>query len=83
MSKKCRCNLISFDHVNIYMLLIILGAFLKAFKEHITSNLSKLRQGEANEPGKQHPVIITINYAFGLCLSFIFFIIYKIYIPFR
>ena len=79
MSKKCRYNLISFDHVNLYMLLIILRAFLKAFKEHITSNLSKLRQGEANEPGKQHPVIITINYAMGLCLSFILLIIYKLY----
>ena len=30
-------------------------------------------------PEKQHPVIITINYALGLCLSFILFIIYKIY----
>ena len=77
MPKKCRCKIISFGHINLYILLIILGALFKAAKELITSNSEKLGQDEAKDPEKQHPIIITINYALGLCLSFIFFIIYK------
>ena len=79
MSKKCRCNIISFGHINLYLLLIPLGASLKAVKEKVISLSDKLSKGLANEPKKQHPVIITINYAMGLCISFILFIIYKIY----
>ena len=77
MPKKCRCKIISFGHINLYILLIILGALFKAAKDLITSNSEKLGQDEAKDPEKQHPIIITINYALGLCLSFIFFIIYK------
>ena len=76
MSKKCRCNIISIGNINRYILLIILGAFFKALKDYIKS-LSKELDWKKSK--KQHPVIITINYAMGLCLSFIFFIIYKIY----
>ena len=79
MPNKCGCNIISFGHLNLYILLILLGALFKAVKEYITSYSKLLRQGQANEPEKQHPIIITINYAMGLCLSFILFIIYKIW----
>ena len=78
MEKKCGCNLITFGQKNLYMLLILLGAVFRAAKEIIASSSDILRKGCANEPEKQHPVIITINYSMGLCLSFIFFIIYKI-----
>ena len=77
MSKKCRCNIISFGHINLYILLIPLGALFKAAKDIITSRSEKLGKDDAKNPENQHPVIITINYALGLCLSFIFFIIYK------
>ena len=76
MAKKCKCKIISFGHINLYFLLIPLGALFRAAKELITSNSTKF--GETDKE-KQHPIIITINYASGLCLSFIFFLIYKIY----
>ena len=75
MAKKCKCKIISFGHINLYFLLIPLGALFRAAKELITSHSTKF--GETDKE-KQHPIIITINYASGLCLSFIFFIIYKI-----
>ena len=58
MSKKCRCNIISFGHTNIYLLLILLGASLKAVKEKVISLSDKLSKGKATETYKQHPVII-------------------------
>ena len=78
MSKKCGCgcNLIKCGHTNLYILLILLGALFGTAKEIITYK-SKMGQSLENEPEHQHPIITTINYAFGLCLSFIFFIIYK------
>ena len=78
MSKKCKFNIISFGHINLYLLLILLGAFFNAAKYLITSKSDKLGQDDPKEPEKQHPVIITIIYALGLSLSFIFFIIYKL-----
>ena len=76
MSKKCGCNLIKCGHTNLYILLILLGALFGTAKEIITYK-SKMGQSLENEPEHQHPIITTINYAFGLCLSFIFFVIYK------
>ena len=73
MSNKCGCNIIGFGHINLYMLLIPLGAFFSAAKDIIVTRSEKLGKDDPKEPEKQHPVIITINYAFGLCLSFIFF----------
>ena len=67
MSKKCRCNIISFGHINLYILLIPLGALFKAAKDIITSRSEKLGKDNAKNPENQHPVIITINYALGLC----------------
>ena len=78
MTKKCKCNIISFGHINLYILLILLGAVFNTAKYIITIKSTKLGQDDAKKPENQHPVIITINYAMGLCLSFIFFIIYKI-----
>ena len=78
MSNKCKCNLISFGHINLYILLIPLGAFFRTANDLVTSKSIKLYQTKIREPEKQHPVIITINYVIGLCLSFILFIIYKI-----
>ncbi len=77
MSNKCECKIISFGYMNLYMLLIILGAFFSAAKDLITARSEKFGNDDPKAPKKQHPIIITINYAFGLCLSFIFFIIYK------
>ena len=79
MPKKCRCNILSCGVVNFYLLLILLGAFLKATKQLITSKYTDLRLGLVNKPYNQHPVIITINNAMGLCFTFILFAIYKLY----
>ena len=76
MVKKCKCNIISFGHLNLYILLIPLGAVFSTVEEIIISKSKKLSQLDINK--EQHPVILAINKAFGLCLSFIFFIIYKI-----
>ena len=78
MSKKCKCNIISFGHINLYILIILLGAVFNTAKYLITNKSKKLGVDDPKKPESQHPVIITINYAMGLCLSFIFFIIYKI-----
>ena len=78
MSKKCKCNIISFGHINLYILIILLGAVFNTAKYLITNKSKKLGEDDPKKPESQHPVIITINYAMGLCLSFIFFIIYKI-----
>ena len=78
MSGKCKCNIISFGHINLYILIILLGAVFNTAKYLITAKSKKLGVDDPKKPENQHPVIITINYAMGLCLSFIFFIIYKI-----
>ena len=52
---------------------------MKAGREALTTDCTDLRLGLANKPYNQHPVIITINYAIGLCLSFILYAIYKLY----
>ena len=78
MPKKCKCNIISFGHINLYILIILLGAIFNTAKYLITNKSKKLGEDDPKKPESQHPVIITINYAMGLCLSFIFFIIYKI-----
>ena len=75
MSKKCKCNIISFGNINLYILLIPLGALFST-AENIISNLSE-KLGKKNIETGQHPIIICIIYALGLCLSFILFIIYK------
>ena len=79
MPMKCKCNIISFGEVNLYMLLILLGAAFKVVKEIILTQSKKLNPEGLNVTKKQHPIIITINYAMGLCLSFILFFIYKIW----
>ena len=61
--------------MNLYLLLILLGAGFRAAKEIITATSTKLGEGDKEN---QHPIIININYSLGLCFSFIFFIIYKI-----
>ena len=76
MVKKCKCKIISFGNLNLYLLLIPLGALFNILKEKIQSKSTKFADKVIED---QHPIIITINYALGLCLSFIFFIIYKIY----
>ena len=79
MTKKCKCKLISFGHVNLYILIILLGALFNTEKYLITAKSKKLGEDDPKKPESQHPVIITINYAMGLCLSFIFLIIYKLF----
>ena len=69
MAKKCKCKIISFGHINLYILLIPLGTLLIVAIEGLFYLSKKL--------GKEHPIIITINYSLGLFLSFIPFIIYK------
>ena len=78
MPKKCKCNIISFGHINLYILIILLGAVFNTAKYLITAKSKKLGEDDPKKPESQHPVIITINYAMGLCLSFIFLIIYKL-----
>ena len=76
MGNRCHCNIISFGHMNLYLLLIPLGAVLTVGIESIIFNSEKLGRRKGGE--QQHPIIITINYALGLCLSFIPFIISKV-----
>ena len=71
MAKKCKCKIISFGHINLYILLIPLGTILIVAIEGLFYLSKKLT--------KEHPIIITINHALGLCLCFIPFIIYKKY----
>ena len=78
MTKKCKCNIISFGHINLYILIILLGAVFNTAKYLITAKSKKLGEDDPKKPESQHPVIITINYAMGLCLSFFFLIIYKL-----
>ena len=75
MVKKCKCNIISFGHLNLYILLIPLGAVFSTVEEIIISKSKKLSQLDINK--EQHPVILAINKAFGLCLSFIFLLYIK------
>ena len=76
MTKRCKCNIISFGHINIYILLIPLGAIFDAANDIIRAKSEKFGRRGMNK--RQHPLIITINNALGLSLSFIPFIIYKV-----
>ena len=76
MDKKCKSNIISFGHINLYILLIPFGVILDNLLDIIRKNSTKLSLDNYKE--NQHPIIITINYALSLCLSFIFFIIYRV-----
>ena len=62
------------------ILLISLGSLFYAATELITLKSKKLGEEnkQENTEKNRHPLIMTINYSLGLCLSFIFFIIYKI-----
>ena len=73
MIKKCKCKIISFVNMNLYLLLIPLGAVFKAAKEILRSNSNKFSETDSNN---QHPIIFNINNSFGLCFSFIPFTIY-------
>ena len=77
MAKKCKCNIISFGPINLYILLIPLATILSTAIEAIIGQSDKLSCDNTNK--QKHPIVLTINYALGLCLSFIFFIIYKTY----
>lgn len=77
MSKKSRCNIISFGNVKLSLSLIPLGAVLSAAIEIIIYKYTKLCK-ESNKMQQQHPIIITINYALGLCLSFFCCIFFRI-----
>ena len=67
-----KCNKLSFGKINRYYLLISLGAvFYNSFIFFLDQ--SKLFSG-----GFKYPIIHTINYSLGLCLSFFFWIVYKI-----
>ena len=77
MAKKCKCNIISFGPINLYILLIPLATIFSTAIEAIISQSDKLSCDSSNK--QKHPIVLTINYALGLCLSFIFFIIYKTY----
>ena len=76
MVKKCRCNLISFGNVNLYLLLVPFGGILDAAIDLLKDNSIKF--GQSGIEKRQHPIIMTINYNLGLCLSFIPFTIYRI-----
>ena len=53
MSNKCGCNIIGFGHINLYMLLIPLGAFFSAAKDIIVTRSEKLGKDDPKEPEKQ------------------------------
>jgi len=80
MSKESKCKLITFGQINLYILLISLGSLFYAATELITLKSKKLGEEnkQENTEKNRHPLIMMINYSLGLCLSFIFFIIYKI-----
>ena len=76
MAKKCKCNIMSFGQINLYLLLIPLGAVFDTSIDLVSCHSKKFNQKGLNK--QQHPIIMTINYSLGSCLSFIFFIIYKV-----
>ena len=76
MAKKCKCNIMSFGQINLYLLLIPLGAVFDTSIDLVLIQSNKFGQKGVNK--QQHPIIMTINYSLGSCLSFIFFIIYKV-----
>ena len=41
MCKKCCCKIITFEHMNLYLLLILLGAGFKVAKQEITAKSNK------------------------------------------
>ena len=71
MSKKC--SLISLGEINRYIVLIFIGAIFLCVLTNI-QNESKFFKEE-----NMHPIIYTITYTFGLSLSFVLFIFYRIY----
>ena len=76
MRKKCKCDIITFEHINLYILLVPFGALLYFFIELVRLKSAKFSQMGVNK--RQHPIIMAINYSLGLCLSFIPFIIFKL-----
>ena len=71
MCKKC--NLISLGEINRYIVIIFIGVIFLGFLINI-QDASKFFK-----VGNMHPIIYTITYSFGLSLSFVLFIFYKIY----
>ena len=66
------CKEISFGKTNIFFSLILVGAILLTSLTYVES-LSKFFADK-----NYHPVIYSMTYSLGLCLSFSFLIIYKI-----
>ena len=66
------CRIISFGKTNIFLVLILVGALLLTSLTYVES-LTKFF-ADIN----YHPVIYSMTYSLGLCLSFSFLIIYKI-----
>ena len=71
MVKKCKCKIISFGNLNLYLLLIPLGALFNILKEKIQSKSTKFADKVIED---QHPIIITINYALGFIFYFFYYI---------
>ena len=76
MNKKGKCNIISFGKINLYILLVPLGAVFNSMIDLIKYSSEKF--GQEDYGAEQHPIIVVINYAIGLSLSSILFIIYKV-----
>ena len=68
-----RCNLISFGDTNRYISLIFVGSIFSTILIIITKKSKNFNQDN------NHPIIFSVAYSLGLLLSFILFIIHKIY----
>ena len=70
---KCKCKLISLGKINKKFILIIIQVIVC-----LISMLIKKKTRFFSEKN-EHPIIYCITYSLGLCFSFIFLVIYKLY----
>ena len=61
MCKKCKSDIITFEHINLYILLVPFGALLYFFIELVRLKSAKFSQMGMNK--RQHPIIMAINYS--------------------
>ena len=70
---KCKCKLISLGKINKKFILIIIQVIVC-----LISMLIKKKTRFFSEKN-EHPIVYCITYSLGLCFSFIFLVIYKLY----
>ena len=70
---KCKCKLISLGKINKKFLLIIIQVIV------CLCNMLIKKKTKFFSQKNDHPIVYCITYSFGLCFSFIFLVLYKLY----